>query len=165
MKQPFIIGPSRNRIIQAAWAGLDAERRAEKKVAAPAATSRPKDEPVRSEAYRRLVAAMPCKNCGRQKRSQAAHVPPEGKAIKVDDRETFPLCADEPRRKGCHPKFDQYELMPREQAVAQAKKWAAETRAEIIEAEEWPKNLPRWEEKPSAGRSSKARPAIKSGTA
>ncbi len=104
----------------------------------------PKDEAVRSEPYRRLVAARACKNCGRQKCSQAAHPPPEGKGIKQDDRETFPLCADAPRRKGCHPKFDQYELMPHEKAVRQAKKWAAETRAEIEAEGMWPKSVPKW---------------------
>lgn len=144
---PFIIEPGRNPVIREAWRLHDlANKKAAKKEkkGEPAAVAHPKDEPVRSEPYRRLVAAMPCKHCGRQKNSQAAHVPPEGKAIKVDDRETFPLCADGPRRRGCHSKFDQYELMPREKAVKQAKNWAAETRAEIEAAGLWPKRLPKW---------------------
>lgn len=102
----------------------------------------PKDAPVRSEAYRRLVAAKPCKHCGRIGRSQAAHPPPEGKALKQDDRLVFPLCADELMRKGCHPRFDQYELFTHEVALRWAAQWAFETRAEIIAAGEWPKNLP-----------------------
>jgi hypothetical protein len=106
--------------------------------------SHSKDAPVRSEPYLRLVAARPCKNCGRQKHSQAAHLPPDGKAIKQDDRETFPLCADAPRRKGCHPKFDQYELMPHDKAVKQGRKWARETREEIEAEGLWPKNVPKW---------------------
>jgi hypothetical protein len=142
----FVVAPSRNKIVQAAFAGLERERRAEKKASKSVEkpeVAHPKDDIVRSEAYRRLVAARPCKNCGRHKRSQAAHVPPEGKGIKVDDRETFPLCCDGPRYKGCHPKFDQYELMPRDKAVKQGRKWAAETRAEIQAEGLWPKNLPK----------------------
>lgn len=103
-----------------------------------------KDEAVRSEPYLRLVALRPCKNCGRRGPSQAAHPPPKGKQIKQDDREAFPLCADGPRRKGCHPKFDNYDLMPHAAAVKQAKKWGAETRAEIEAEGKWPKKLAKW---------------------
>lgn len=102
----------------------------------------PKDDAVRSEKYLRLVAQRPCKNCHRRGPSQAAHPPPKGKQIKQDDREAFPLCADGPRRKGCHPKFDNYDLMPHAAAVKQAKKWGAETRAEIQAEGTWPKRLP-----------------------
>jgi hypothetical protein len=103
----------------------------------------PKDAPVRSEAYRRLVAAMPCKYCGRVGRSQAAHPPPDGKAIKHDDRLCFALCADELGRKGCHPRFDQYELFPHDEALRMAAHWGEETRVEIIAAGDWPLGLER----------------------
>ena len=54
----------------------------------------PKAEALRSEQYRRLVAALPCKVCGIAGHSQAAH-PNTGKGAgtKTDDRQCFPLCA------------------------------------------------------------------------
>jgi len=139
----FVIGPSRNKTLQLAFELLAKADRASRKVEKPE-VAYPKDEPVRSESYLRLVAARPCANCGRQKNSQAAHLPPDGKGIKQDDRETFPLCADGPKRRGCHTKFDQYELMPREQAMRQGRKWAAKTRREIEAEGLWPKRLPKW---------------------
>lgn len=64
-------------------------------------TARPKDpERVRSEPYRRLVAALPCILCGEWGSSQAAHPNSSGlilgfagkaKALKADDRLCFPL--------------------------------------------------------------------------
>lgn len=150
----FVIAPSRNRMLAAAWAGYQAQMKGEAKGAKKASAAEekpevayPKEKVVRSEPYRRLVAALPCKNCSRPKRSQAAHVPPDGKGIKVDDRDTFPMCATGNYGKGCHDRFDQYELMPRDKAVKQAKKWAAETRQQIEAAGLWPKNLPKWKEK------------------
>jgi hypothetical protein len=102
----------------------------------------PKEEPLRCEKYLRLVAALPCKCCGRMGRSQAAHLPPIGKSTKQDDRLTFPLCADELGALGCHSKYDRYILFPREQAMRQGERWAADTRAQIRMAGAWPKNLP-----------------------
>lgn len=104
----------------------------------------PKDEPVRSEPYRRLVAARPCIACGIHGYSQAAHVPPDGKGIKQDDRLTFPLCATRPGVTGCHVEFDQWRMFPRADAVAMGLRWAADTRAEIEAEGTWPARLPRW---------------------
>jgi hypothetical protein len=101
----------------------------------------PKENAVRSEAYRRLVAALPCKNCGRVGRSQAAHPPPEGKSLKHDDRKCFPLCCDELGRKGCHPRYDQYELFPHDVALRWAAHWGEETRVQITKAGLWPLGL------------------------
>lgn len=63
----------------------------------------PKENPVRCEAYRRYVAALPCWLCGAVGRSQAAHAD-EGKGahIKAGDDRTFPLCATSPGQPGCH---------------------------------------------------------------
>ena len=47
--------------------------RAPQPVATTSAEPVTKDAPVRSEAYRRAVAALPCINCGIQGYSQAAH--------------------------------------------------------------------------------------------
>lgn len=104
----------------------------------------PKDEPVRSEPYRRLVAARACKACGIQGYSQAAHVPPDGRGIKQDDRLTFPLCCTRPGVTGCHVEFDQWRMFPRADAVAMGLRWAADTRAGIEAEGNWPPRLPRW---------------------
>jgi hypothetical protein len=108
-----------------------------------------KDNPVRSEAYRRQVAAMPCAHCGKPGRSQHAHENDgKGKGVKLDDRCAMPLCADEPGREGCHTQFDQYRLIPggRQAHVACGKLWAAQTREAIIKANAWPSKLPLWRE-------------------
>lgn len=105
-----------------------------------------KENPVRSEAYRRLVAAMPCANCRREGRSQHAHENEgKGKALKLDDRRAMPLCADEPGSLGCHSRFDRYALfLDRAEHIRMGRQWAAETRAQIEASGLWPKNLPRW---------------------
>ncbi len=107
----------------------------------------PKQNAVYSEPYRRLVADRPCMECGVWNYSQAAHPPPTGKSRKEDDRETFPLCCDRPNVEGCHPKFDQYKLYPREEAEEKAAEWARETRLDIIAQGQWPKRLPLYVEK------------------
>lgn len=97
----------------------------------------PKPEPaVRSEAYRRLVAALPCKACGRLG-CQAAH-PNTGKGMgmKTDDRLCFPLCPD------CHTQFDQGAMFPKAVRREIELTWAADTRRQITAAGDWPANLP-----------------------
>lgn len=83
-----------------------------------------KENLVRSETYRRLVAAMPCCWCGREGLSQAAH-PNHGKgmSLKTDDRRCFALCADR-----CHPEFDQGSRLTREQRRDMADEWGEKTR-------------------------------------
>lgn len=108
-----------------------------------------KDNPLRSEAYRRLFPLFPCINCGKVGRSQHAHTNSgKAKGMKNDDRDAMPLCADEPKAVGCHTLFDLYRLIPggREAHVEQGKQWAAETRRDIESMGLWPKNLPRWTE-------------------
>jgi len=105
----------------------------------------PKQDVVRSEPYRRLVAVKPCKACGIQGYGQAAHVPPDGKGIKQDDRETFSLCCTRPGMTGCHVEFDQYRMFSHELAVTVGRAWAADTRRQIIAEGNWPKDLPRME--------------------
>jgi hypothetical protein len=100
----------------------------------------------RSEPYRRLVAALPCINCGIETRSQCAHPNKGGKGmrLKTDDRLCFPLCADQLGRVGCHTQHDQYKLLP-EQEIAQAEQdWGMRTRARIIADGTWPARLPRY---------------------
>lgn len=108
-----------------------------------------KENPLRSEPYRRLVAALPCAYCRIEGYSQHAHEN-EGKGarMKVDDRRGMPLCCTRPDIEGCHVAFDQYRLLPggREAHHAQGSAWAAQTRAQIKESGRWPKKLPEWRE-------------------
>jgi hypothetical protein len=99
--------------------------------ALPPAEPVSKADPVRDEAYRRLVAALPCIACGRRGRSQAAHGPALGKGIKASDLELFPLCADEPSAIGCHTKFDTYVMFDAEARRDMAAAWAAQTLARL----------------------------------
>ena len=45
---------------------------------------------------------------------------------------------------GCHYLFDQHQLFPRAERAAVEQQWGAETRAAILAAGLWPKNLPEW---------------------
>lgn len=135
-------------------------RRAASALAAPASTyavvdphavpnTIPKEELLRSEPYRRLVATMPCKACGLHGHSQHAHENQgKGMGLKVDDRRGFPLCTVAPGRIGCHELFDQYLLVDggRDAHRALGVQWAAETRQRILESGQWPARLPKWTE-------------------
>lgn len=135
--------------IGAIFAGLRAADAKPSKKEGNPEVARPKDNVVRSEPYLRLVAARACKNCGRERHSQAAHPPPEGKAIKQDDRLAFPLCTVGAKRNqlGCHEQFDRYQLGDRAWTMKMAKLWGRETRAEIIAEGKWPAKLPKYEER------------------
>ncbi|MEJ7685643.1 MAG: hypothetical protein WKG52_00840 [Variovorax sp.] len=100
----------------------------------------------RSEAYRRLVAAMPCIACGCGP-CQAAH-PNTGKgmATKTDDRLCFPLCGPQPGRPGCHALFDQGAMFSKSARRAIEPAWGADTRRRITANSQWPANLPHWSE-------------------
>jgi hypothetical protein len=106
-----------------------------------------KESPVRSEAYRRLVAAMPCARCGVHGRSQAAHADlGKGAHIKSDDRTCYPACAAQVGSIGCHALIGSTGTLPREVRRELEALYAAETRAAILNAGLWPKNLPLWTE-------------------
>lgn len=63
----------------------------------------PKERPVRSEAYRRLVASLPCWHCGAEHRSQCAHEDMgKGERIKNSDTRTYPACGPTLGIVGCH---------------------------------------------------------------
>jgi hypothetical protein len=113
----------------------------------PAAPPIVKDAPVRSEAYRRAVAGLPCKVCGIEGHSQAAH-PNTGKGagMKTSDTDCFPLCADRPGVQGCHQQFDQGAMFDRATRRTLEVDWAIATRCSIETLGLWPANLPRWTE-------------------
>lgn len=105
--------------------------------------------PARSEAYRRLVAALPCINCGRVGHSQHAHTNAgKAKGMKNDDRDAMPLCADDYGLLGCHSRFDRYALfLDRAEHVRMGAQWAEKTRQQIETMGLWPRNLEKWIEK------------------
>ena len=104
-----------------------------------------KEELLRSEPYRRLVAAGACKSCSIEGYSQHAHENEgKGAGLKTDDRTCFPLCCDRPGVKGCHPRYDQYELYPKHAAAVVAEAWGADTRRRIEMMNLWPAGLPKW---------------------
>ena len=98
---------------------------------ASGADAQPKRVIVRDEGYLRLVAALPCINCGIEGFSQAAHPPPLAKAQKESDTEVFPLCCTRPGVLGCHVDFDQYRLFPAAVMREVAARWAEQTRMQL----------------------------------
>lgn len=116
--------------------------RAPEPVASAPAARVEKSAPVRSEAYRRAVASLPCIACGIQGYSQAAHLPPEAKGMKQSDLLTFPLCCTRVGIPGCHQDYDQYRLFPRDAAMAVGRAWVADTRRRLHAMGLWPKGVP-----------------------
>jgi hypothetical protein len=104
----------------------------------------PKDESIDHEGYRRLVASLPCIRCGIWGLSQCAHANTgKGTGLKTSDLDTFPLCADSPGRRGCHPQFDQNALYSKAARRLIEPTWVADTQRRIQAMGAWPKNLPR----------------------
>lgn len=113
----------------------------------PACAPVEKENAVRHEGYRRLVAQLNCAWCGRQGRSNHAHENSgKGKGLKVDDRRAMPLCVDDMGKSGCHTAFDQYALIDggRDAHVELGRAMAKATRQFIRNAGRWPKDLPHW---------------------
>ena len=110
-------------------------------------TARPKENVIRSEPYRRLVASYPCKACGIAGFSQAAH-PSTGRGggMKTDDRRCFPLCCARPGVMGCHAAFDQGAMFTKTVRRMVEDAWGADTRKQIAADNKWPKNLQMMEE-------------------
>ena len=104
-------------------------------------TQIPKDAPIESEPYRRLVAARPCINCTLEKHSQAAHPNTnKAKGMKADDRLCFPLC--HVGGNDCHGRFDLYQLYGRQKQSELEPEWALQTQRGILEDGDWPAGLP-----------------------
>lgn len=112
---------------------------------AAATVAVPKVVPLHCKAYRQLVAAMPCKNCGIVGYSQAAH-PNQNKGMgtKTDDRLCFALCGPRPGVPGCHALFDQGYAFTKAARRALEAAWGADTRRAIVAAGDWPAGLPIW---------------------
>ena len=121
--------------------------RAPQPVGAPVAPIE-KDNPVRSEAYRRAVASLPCAICGVPGYSQCAHSNSgKGAGIKASDLDSFPLCTVHPGAdgrlvQGCHENFDQGALFAKAVRRELEPVWAADTQRRILAMGLWPKALP-----------------------
>ena len=122
--------------------------RAPRPVATTPAEPVNKDAPVRSEAYRRAVASLPCAICGVPGYSQCAHSNSgKGAGIKASDLDSFPLCtvhpvADGRLVQGCHERFDQGALFSKLVRRELEPVWIADTQRKIYSMGLWPENLP-----------------------
>lgn len=110
------------------------------------AEARPKENPVRSEAYRRLVAMMDCAHCKIQGLSQCAHADQgKGLSIKSDDRTCFPLCGPHPSGEpGCHWRIGTSGQYSREERRKLEDEYGGKTRRAIFNNGLWPKAVPEW---------------------
>ena len=121
--------------------------RAPQPVATTSAEPVTKDAPVRSEAYRRAVASLPCAICKVPGYSQCAHSNSgKGAGIKASDLDSFPLCTVHPGAdgrlvQGCHENFDQGALFTKAVRRELEPVWAADTQRRILAMGMWPNNL------------------------
>ena len=121
--------------------------RAPQPVAIAPAAPITKDNPVRSEAYRRAVASLQCAYCGIEGYSQHAHENDgKGARLKVDDRRAMPLCCSRPGIEGCHVAFDQYRLVPggRDAHADLGRALAEQTRNRLNAMGLWPAGVPQF---------------------
>ena len=101
-----------------------------------------KSAPVRSEAYRRAVASLPCVICRVPGYTQAAHGSEgKGMALKACDLTLFPACCDRPGVQGCHAKLDQGALFTKAVRRELEPVWAADTRRRIHAMGLWPRGM------------------------
>ncbi len=101
-----------------------------------------KSAPVRSEAYRRAVASLPCVICGVPGYTQAAHGSAgKGMGLKACDMTLFPACCDRPGVRGCHSLLDQGALFTKAVRRELEPVWAADTQRRIQAMGLWPKNM------------------------
>lgn len=92
-----------------------------------------KIKPVRSEAYRRAVAALPCWRCGVHGYSNAAHADEgKGMGLKTSDLTCYPLCVPRVGVAGCHADMGASGNVSRQQRREFEKVAAAETIAKLI---------------------------------
>lgn len=122
--------------------------RAPQPVAATPAEPVTKDAPVRSEAYRRAVASLPCAICKVPGYSQCAHSNSgKGAGIKASDLDSFPLCTVHPGAdgglvQGCHERFDQGAMFSKAVRRELEPVWAADTQRRLLAMGLWPKGVP-----------------------
>ena len=93
----------------------------------------PKAKPMRSEAYRRLIAKLPCWFCGIHGFSQAAHADQgKGMSIKSSDLTCYPLCGPHGIETGCHNRIGTAGMYDKMSRRALEEKAASDARAELV---------------------------------
>lgn len=98
-----------------------------------AAAPIPKAAPVRSEAYRRAVASLPCAICGTPGHSQAAHANTgKGMGLKACDLTCFPACGPRPGFQGCHAALDQGAMFLKAVRRELEPVWAEDTQRRLL---------------------------------
>jgi hypothetical protein len=98
-----------------------------------AVVSAPKDAPIRDEAYRRYVAALPCLLCGVVGYSQAAHADRgKGLGMKACDTTCYPLCGTRTGEPGCHWLVGTSGRVPRERRREIEERGGRETQLTLI---------------------------------
>lgn len=108
--------------------------RAPEPVASAPAARVEKSAPVRSEAYRRAVASLPCAICKVPGNSQAAHANTgKGMGLKACDLTCFPACGPRPGVPGCHAALDQGALFTKAVRRELEPVWAADTMRKLWE--------------------------------
>lgn len=100
-----------------------------------------KDNPHQHEGYMRVVRLMSCAHCGLPGPSQFCHSDEgKGTGIKSDCRLGWPGCP------ACHVKVGTARIYPKQERRELEAYMAAKTRAAVLAANNWPKNLPLWSE-------------------
>lgn len=102
----------------------------------------PKSKPVRSEAYRRAVASLPCWLCCVCCYSQAAHGDQgKGLGIKACDLTCWPACGPHDDEPGCHWLVGTSGRYSRDERRELEQKAAADTRALLVKMAEFDRDL------------------------
>lgn len=95
-------------------------------------TSFPKERPVRSEAYRRLVSRLPCIVCGIEGYTQACHGDMDkGMGMKTSDLTCWPGCGPHDGLPGCHYTIGSTGTLTREERRAAEKQFAQQTQEKL----------------------------------
>jgi len=90
-----------------------------------------------SKPLRIAVTLLPCANCFIEGLSQCAHSNlyehGKGRGLKASDAATFPLCITTPDRRGCHERFDQYEICSKVDMPDVTARFIAWTHIQLLE--------------------------------
>ena len=98
---------------------------------------------LRSEPYRRWVAALDCAHCGIGGYSNACHADQgKGLSLKACDSTVWPGCVTRPGRVGCHDSIGATGQMTRDARRELEARYGEATRAAARAAGVWPKGWP-----------------------
>jgi hypothetical protein len=107
----------------------------------------PKESVCHSSTYEVRVRKLACRRCGVVGFSQFCHTDEgKGTGIKTDVRLGWAGCGPRTGVPGCHHEVGTSGTIPRALKRDLEKQYAASTRAEILQLNQWPVRLPRWVE-------------------